>query len=65
MEMKADRVVFLVSNGKAHRLMEDPDKKRFPLGRAKCAPFERRVTDTLHEPNDIPEADFCRLCLKL
>jgi hypothetical protein len=65
MQMKADRVMFQIKNGKAHRLLVDPDTNRFPLGRAKCAPFERRPADTLHEPNDIGQDDFCSLCLKL
>lgn len=63
MQMKIDKIVFQIKNGKAHRLIDDPDKKRFPLGRAKCAPFDRRPADTIHEPNEVSQKDFCRFCL--
>jgi hypothetical protein len=59
----ADYPCFLIPGGKGHRLIDDPDKDRFPLGRAKCAPFPLLPQDALVEPNDIPQDRFCRLCL--
>lgn len=43
-------------------LVQDDDVERFPLGRAHCAPFDRRQTDTLHETNEIKPDDFCTMC---
>jgi hypothetical protein len=56
-------ICFKLPRGKAHRLVNDPDTERFPLGRAKCAPFPRRESDDILEPNDVSVPDFCRLCL--
>ena len=54
---------FIVNMGKAHRLVDDPDTKRFPLGRAKCAPFDRRPNDIVVAANDVAQNEFCRFCL--
>lgn len=53
---------FLLPGGKAHLLVQDDDVDRFPLGRAHCAPFERRRNDTLHETNEIKPESFCTMC---
>jgi hypothetical protein len=54
---------FLLPGGHAHRLVVDDDLDRFPLGRAKCAPFPRLPQDDMMEPNDVPQHKFCRMCL--
>lgn len=58
-----DRTCFKLPGGKTHRLIDDPDKKRFPLGRAKCAPFARHKVDVLLELNDVMRNEFCKFCL--
>lgn len=54
---------FQVKGGKTHRLVESEDTDRFPLGRARCAPFPRLAHDALVEPNQVSSKDFCKLCL--
>jgi hypothetical protein len=63
MKKSIDNPCFMLPGGKGHRLVIDPDTKRFPLGRAKCAPFPRLPQDEVMEPNDVPQSKFCRLCL--
>lgn len=58
------RTVFMVPGGKGHILIPDYDRKRFPLGRAKCAPFDRRPGDALVEPNQLSTKEVCRMCFK-
>jgi hypothetical protein len=58
-----DKACFVVMGGKVHFLVDDKDTERFPLGRAKCAPFERRKHDALVRPNQVSSKDFCNLCL--
>jgi hypothetical protein len=53
---------FQVPNSRAHLLVDDEDKERFPLGRAHCAPFERRKTDALLHTNEVKSTDFCGIC---
>ena len=55
---------FRLSGGKAHLLVQDEDVARFPLGRAACAPIDRRRVDTLHETNELKSADFCGRCIE-
>lgn len=54
---------FKVPNSMVHRLVYDEDEKRFPFGRAKCAPFGRKAGDATMEPNDVTSTEFCKLCL--
>lgn len=54
---------FRWSGSKVHLLAEDSDKDRFPLGRAHCAPFDRRTQDTLHSTNEVNAEDFCMICV--
>lgn len=54
---------FRLHGGKAHLLVSVEDLDRFPLGRAACAPIDRRSTDTLHQTNDLKSADFCGRCV--
>jgi hypothetical protein len=63
MTKKINNPCFIVNMGKAHRLVVDEDTKRFPLGRAKCAPFPRLPQDIVVEPNDVASNEFCRMCL--
>lgn len=63
MAKKNEKTCFQLPGGKVHRLVDDPDTKRFPLGRAKCAPFDRRPNDILLTPNEASQAGFCRMCL--
>jgi hypothetical protein len=60
---KTDKTCFKLPGGKAHRLIDDPDTKHFPLGRAKCAPFARHPVDLMLTPNEVEQKDFCRYCL--
>jgi hypothetical protein len=59
------RTCFAVPGGKVHILEPDFDRDRFPLGRAKCAPFPRKKSDALVEPNQVSSEEFCNLCLKI
>ena len=55
---------FHVTNGKVHKLVDGKDLDRFPLGRAKCAPFPRYSIDiTSHSVKDFKNSDMCKLCL--
>lgn len=60
----ATKVWFSVKNSKTHELIFPEDKERWPKGRAKCAPFERRSQDEVLSTNSVAPGDFCRLCVK-
>lgn len=56
--------VFQLAGGKAHILVDDLDTDRFPFGRAKCAPFDRRPQDELLLLKNVKKDYLCRLCAK-
>lgn len=58
-------VYFQVPDSKIHVLVADEDDpSRFPLGRAKCAPFPRKRTDAIFEGADVRQQDLCVICIR-
>ena len=63
MATKQGAIWFNVKRGKTHELIFPEDSARFPLGRAKCAPFGRETQDEVMETNAVGAGNFCPLCI--